>query len=238
MTTPLTRALAGGTGLPRLDTSRLRATWLADCAQLLGLAAFMHAAGITCSQRLGDLLADLDPGTEAERGRAARGQTAMTSPALLARLEDIIDASGAAPRIEALLPTGVRHRQLRVRTLMLGMLLALADRRPAHLTEIHAALTALPAADQARLGVMQDWKTGPHQLTYRQAERTFGLITAALAKDTPDGTPSAALATVLDDLLEASIPAEHKDASSRAGRGLDRRGVLLPPAAPRQQRLR
>ena len=66
VTTPLIRALAGGTGLPRLDTSRLRATWLTDCAQLLGLAAFMHAAGITCSQRLGDLLADLAPGTEAE----------------------------------------------------------------------------------------------------------------------------------------------------------------------------
>ena len=60
----------------------------------------------------------------------------------------------------------------------------------------------------------EDWKTGPHQLTYRQAERTFGLITAALAKDTPDGTPSAALATVLDDLLEASIPDEHKATSA------------------------
>jgi len=65
VTTPLTRALAGGTGLPRLDTSRLRATWLADCADRIGLAAFMHAAGITCSQRLGDLLAGLDPGDEA-----------------------------------------------------------------------------------------------------------------------------------------------------------------------------
>ena len=65
VTTPLTRALAGGTGLPRLDTSRLRATWLADCADRIGLAAFMHAAGITCSQRLGDLIATLDPGTEA-----------------------------------------------------------------------------------------------------------------------------------------------------------------------------
>jgi hypothetical protein len=40
----------------RLDTSRLRATWLRDCADLLGLATFMHAAGISCSQRLGDLL--------------------------------------------------------------------------------------------------------------------------------------------------------------------------------------
>jgi len=33
---------------------------------LLGLATFMHAAGITCSQRLGDLIAALDPGGEAE----------------------------------------------------------------------------------------------------------------------------------------------------------------------------
>jgi integrase len=65
LTTPLIRSLAGGGGLPRLDTSRLRATWLAETAQLLGLATFMHAAGITCSQRLGDLLATLEPADEA-----------------------------------------------------------------------------------------------------------------------------------------------------------------------------
>ena len=94
------------------------------------------------------------------------------------------------------------------------MMLTQADRRPARLTEVHAALTALPPADQRRLGVTEDWKTGPHQLTYRQAERTFSLITTALAKNTPDGTPSAALAAVLDDLLEASIPDEHKTTSA------------------------
>jgi len=65
LTTPLIRSLSGGAGLPRLDTSRLRATWLAEVAGLLGLATFMHAAGITCSQRLGDLLAALDPADEA-----------------------------------------------------------------------------------------------------------------------------------------------------------------------------
>ena len=32
-----------------------------------------------------------------------------------------------------------------------------------------------------------DWKTGPHKLTYRQTERTFGLAGAALAKDQPSG---------------------------------------------------
>jgi integrase len=73
LATPLLRALDGGTGLPRLDTSRLRATWLRDCAQLLGLATFMHAAGITCSQRLGDLIATLEPAGEAEAVRLLGG---------------------------------------------------------------------------------------------------------------------------------------------------------------------
>jgi hypothetical protein len=66
LTYPVTAALAGGTGLPRLESSRLRSTWLRDCAQILGLATFMHAAGITCSQRLGDIIAGLDPGGEAD----------------------------------------------------------------------------------------------------------------------------------------------------------------------------
>ncbi len=69
LTNPLIRALDGGTGLPRLDTSRLRATWLADCAELLGLATFMHAAGIACSQRLGALVAGLEPAGEADAVR-------------------------------------------------------------------------------------------------------------------------------------------------------------------------
>jgi integrase len=69
LTNPLIIALDGGGGLPRLDTSRLRATWLADCAELLGLATFMAAAGISCSQRLGDLVAGLEPAGEAEAVR-------------------------------------------------------------------------------------------------------------------------------------------------------------------------
>ena len=69
LTNPLIIALDGGGGLPRLDTSRLRATWLAEVADLLGLATFMHAAGISCSQRLGDLVAGLVPAGEAEAVR-------------------------------------------------------------------------------------------------------------------------------------------------------------------------
>lgn len=126
-------------------------------------------------------------------------------------LEGILDSSGVAPRIEALLPTGARHRQLRVHTMLTGMLLSLADRRPAHLTQVHQALIALPAPDQVRLGVVADWKHGPHQLTYRQTERTFGLVVKALAKDQPDGAPSHILAGICDDLPEASVPPQHKN---------------------------
>ncbi len=132
----------------------------------------------------------------------------------LAVLETIIDGSAAAPAIEALLPAGVRHRQLTARTLLLGMMLTLADDRPGHLTRLHQALAALPEADQARLGVTEQWKAGPHQLTYRQVERTFNLVTGALADEHPGGAPSGDLARACDDLLEASIPARYKDASS------------------------
>jgi hypothetical protein len=131
----------------------------------------------------------------------------------LAVIEDIIDASGAAEQIEGLLPPAVRTRQLTTRTLLAGMLLALADRRPAHLTEARSALIALPGPDQERLGVTVTWKTGPHQLTYRQTEHTARLIARALAKDQPEGAPSPALQSACDQLLEASIPAAVKDAS-------------------------
>ena len=111
LTNPLIRALDGGSGLPRLDTCRLRATWLAG---LRGAARAWPRSctppGSRCSQRLGDLLAGLEPAGEAEAVAAARGGPAAMIP--LAALEEIIDASGVAPRIEAMLPTGVRHRQL------------------------------------------------------------------------------------------------------------------------------
>jgi hypothetical protein len=65
VTSPLIASLAGGPDLPRLSLARLRATWVARCAADIGLATFMAAAGIVCSQRLGDVVAHLDPGDEA-----------------------------------------------------------------------------------------------------------------------------------------------------------------------------
>lgn len=86
----------------------------------------------------------------------------------LAAAERVIDASGAAPRIEAMLPSGARGRQLAVRTLLAGLMITLGDSRPAHLTRVHQALAGLPDAEQRRLGVLADWGNGPHLLTCRQ----------------------------------------------------------------------
>jgi integrase len=60
VTTPITSVLVGGRDLPRIETGRLRATWLVACGEQLGLKAFMDAAGIMSSQRLGDLVASMD----------------------------------------------------------------------------------------------------------------------------------------------------------------------------------
>jgi integrase len=62
----LSRALSADPSLPRLEAGRLRSTWLCECAESVGLRAFMDAAGIRCSQRLGDLVAELAEVEEAE----------------------------------------------------------------------------------------------------------------------------------------------------------------------------
>lgn len=72
LTDALNAALSRDAGLPRLQPARLRATWLCECAELIGLQAFMRAAGVRCSQRLGDLVAEL-PEVEEEAAVALLG---------------------------------------------------------------------------------------------------------------------------------------------------------------------
>jgi len=72
LTDALGVALCADAGLPRLEAGRLRATWLCECAELVGLRAFMDAAGLRCSQRLGDLVAGL-PEAEEETAVALLG---------------------------------------------------------------------------------------------------------------------------------------------------------------------
>jgi len=66
VTTPLIASLAGGAELARLEVSRLRSSWLVACAEAIGLKALMSAAGLSCSQRLGDLVSHLGELSETE----------------------------------------------------------------------------------------------------------------------------------------------------------------------------
>jgi len=134
--------------------------------------------------------------------------------ATLSEIEAIIDASAVSATIEMALPAGGRPRQLRVRTLLIGMLVAQSDDRPDHLVRVHRCLLGLDPPDRRRLGVEVDWRRGPHTLTYRQVERTFGLVVGALSARHPDGSPSAVLAGIVDALIEASVPERYKQASS------------------------
>ena len=228
VTDTLSAALSTDCSLPRLQAGRLRSTWLVQCARAIGLAAFMQAAGISCSQRLGDLAAQLP---RSDRGRAGRpvGRQRPVSDDL-DRIEEIIDVSGVAD-IELLLPTGVRPRQLKVTTLLIGMTLDDARRPPgvpdrrAH----NADSTARGRAAAAR-GDRAAGSTAEHQLTYRQVEYTFDRLISALAKDTPDGTPSERLHDVLDRLLEASVQVLGETAcSSYAVDWTDQATWSLPP---------
>ncbi len=81
LSTPLVASLEGGPGLPRLEVARLRATWLAEVASLIGLQAFMAAAGFSCSQRLGDITARLSALGEEEAVALLGGKAPWAKPA-------------------------------------------------------------------------------------------------------------------------------------------------------------
>jgi len=135
----------------------------------------------------------------------------------LSRLEALLDDPVVKEAIEAIeqsLKAGVRARQLKVRTLLLGMLLAGADDRPAHLSRVHGALVGLSTKERLRLGVVVLSQRGPHLLTYRQVEYTNSLVCTALEKDKPDGAASALLEGLQGALLESSVPNFAKSLSS------------------------
>lgn len=75
LTNKLVSSNSGGIHLGRIDTRRLRSTWLRECAAEIGLRTFMAAAAISCSQRLGDIVASLDPASEEEAVSLLRATT-------------------------------------------------------------------------------------------------------------------------------------------------------------------
>jgi integrase len=75
LTDALLAALCADPSLPRLVAGRLRSTWLHEAAALIGLGVFMAAAGVSCSQRLGDIAASLPALGEQEMVTLLGGST-------------------------------------------------------------------------------------------------------------------------------------------------------------------
>ncbi len=137
----------------------------------------------------------------------------------LVRLEAVLDDEALAAmiaEIEAALPVGVRHRQLSVRSFLLGVACCLSDGRPAHLSRVHQALCAFEDGDRRRLGVLVEEKGVAHLLTYRQVEYMNHLLDKVLGKKTPDGLATTRLQELLDALIDASVPEHYKATSSLA----------------------
>jgi hypothetical protein len=150
----------------------------------------------------------------------------------LRRTEEVVDRSGGSETIEDLLPKMGRRRQLSVRTLLVGILLAIADDRACHLTRVHTALLELGDDARRRLEVEVTQPRGTHVLTYRQVEHTFRLMKVVLSKDLPDGCPSHSLQDTVDRLTESSVSDTYKNASrSLAVDWSDHETFSCPPAA-------
>ena len=138
VTDALCAALSTDSSLPRL-AGRPAAIHLAYAVRPGDRAWRVHARGRDLLQPAARGPRRPTPRPPPKRSSSGCWEAAPVS-AELERIEQIIDASGVARRIELLLPIGVRPRQLSVRTLLTGMLLAAVHGRPAHLRRVHQAL--------------------------------------------------------------------------------------------------
>jgi len=184
---------------------------LSRCAADIGLATFNGGRRGALLQRLGDVVAGIDPGDEAEAVRLLG--VAGERPVTLARLLAVIDASGVPERLEALLPSGC------------GPTAQCAHAACRHSPHLGRRTTRTPVSgargtcgarggEPAPSGCRLSVQARTHTLTYRQVEYTFSLLEAVLSKDVPDGAPKELLQEILDALLEASVGEKYTTRSS------------------------
>jgi hypothetical protein len=121
-----------------------------------------------------------------------------------------VDATGVAPVLETLVrPTGRgRPRQLPVRTLLVGIKLAVDVAKTACLTDVHAVLVDLPRSVQRELGVWDP--RARREISVHQVRRLFSAMTAAVDPSphtAPDLAPAsrAVRLEVLQDLVDRLV---------------------------------
>ena len=160
----------------------------------------------------------------------------MSRPGRLRAYEEILDRSGVVKLLDSFLPAGGRPRRLSTKAVLLAVMAAFDEGRPAHLVAAHEALGHLPVGDQLRLRAAWFGPGGMQRATYRQFSDTFSVIVHSIDpspvpsfRDVPEALRASHLAAaragvdlegarqrlekVTDQLLEASVPAAYKSAS-------------------------
>jgi len=151
-------------------------------------------------------------------------------------IEAAIARSGVAALLEGHMPSGGRPRQLPAKTVLLAMAFSIDEGRPAHLVAGWRTLGDLPAMTRRRLGAAVTGTGTLSDVTYRQFSHAHRTMLSAIdpapvpsfrgvAEDdrgvhlgaVRDGIDTEAkeerLQSVLDALVESSIPERYKTAS-------------------------
>jgi hypothetical protein len=161
----------------------------------------------------------------------------LNQAARLKEIRRIVKESGVASLLQEKMPKGGRPRRLSCHAVLVGIMLALSDHRPAHLVAAYRTLLSLGVTERIALGVSWHEKTGLRSITYRQFADTHQVMIRCID---PSPVPSfkktapteraahlqkvrsatdpdqarAALEAVSDAIVEKSIPARFRSAGS------------------------
>ena len=104
----------------------------------------------------------------------------LSQSARLKQIRRVVSDSQIAAVFEQNMPKGGRPRRLSAETVVVGILLAISDHRPAHLTAAYRALISLDVRDRISLGVSWHEPTGIRTITYRQFADTHQVMVRAV----------------------------------------------------------
>lgn len=144
----------------------------------------------------------------------------MSRATRLAAAERMVATSKMATMIDEHMPTGGRPRQLVPAAVLVGILLALQNGRPAQLVWAWRELLALDLPDRVRLTVAVVSADGVHDVSYRSFDDTFSVMLVAF-----DPSPVPSFRGVADDERAAYLEQVRSGVDAAGARALLDRAI-------------
>ena len=104
----------------------------------------------------------------------------MSQSDRLKQIRQIVSDSQIAAIFESNMPRGGRPRRLSAEAVLVGIMLAISDHRPAHLTAAYRCLISLGVRDRISMGVSWHDTGGIRTITYRQFADTHQVMLRAV----------------------------------------------------------